>query len=165
MALKVTTLQTLLNEYKAVIKPIEFGERTPEQWEAYDQWKQANIHKFTDYGLDPLEVFDELWEELDQLFNPRPERSKVVEEWQKENSTKLMANGYYSHEVIFYGIDELREAYKFGGNQELTEALNKLASVPLMTTEVLQELIYESCRNLPASMITGLDKVKIPVPN
>jgi hypothetical protein len=161
----MATLEKLLNEYKAVIKPIEFGDRTPEQWDAYDQWQKANAHKFFEYGLHPLDVFDELWEELDQLFNPRPERSKVVEEWQKENSAKLMEKGYYTNEVIFCGIDELREAYQFGGNQELTEALNKLASVPLMTTEVLQELIYESCRNLPASMITGLNKVKIPVPN
>lgn len=159
----MATLEELLNEYRELVKSIEFGNRTPENWEAYEQWKAENISTFKEYGLHPDDVFDQIWDELDHLFNPRDTQREVLQKWHHENSTKLIAQGIYSYEEVFYAIDSLTANYVYGDANDLQQTLTKIASIPLMTTEVLQEIIYESCRGLKPGAVIGLDKVKIPV--
>lgn len=169
-------LKELLNEYRAQVTNLEFSNikgsvtRNPEfaayqeaRHKAFKAWQDFRRDDFEQYGLDISELFDQVWDELDHLFNPRPEQREVLTKWHTENSDRLIEKGIMSYEVVFYAIDELTEAYTFGGSLELSQTLQKIASIPLMTTEVLQEIIYESCRQLDPSVITGLDKVKIPV--
>lgn len=156
------SLKDLLDEYRELIKKLEFENRTETIWDELQEWKKANAGIFEEYGLHLLDVFDQIYEELEHLFYPTPDQSELVEKWHRENSYELMKRGVLSYEQVFYASDELTEAYKTGDSQSLQKSLTKLAAIPLMTTEVLQEIIYKSCRSLPANNIVGLDKVTIP---
>lgn len=158
----MANLKELLNEYRELVKINEFGNRTTETIKAYEQWKEQNLSAFEELGFHPADLFDQIYEELEHLFYPTPDQSELVEKWHRENSYELMKRGVLSYEQVFYASDELTESYKTGDSTSVQKSLTKLASIPLMTTEVLQELIYKSCRSLPANNIVGLDKVTIP---
>jgi hypothetical protein len=160
----MANLKELLSEYRGQVKAIEFGNRTPEAYETYNKWKAENISTFEEYGLHPDDVFDQIWDELDHLFNPRATHREVLEQWHRKNSDDLIARGIYSYEEVFYALDALTASYVSGNSNDLQKTLNKIASIPLMTSEVMQEIIYESCRGLNPNAIIGLDKVKIPMP-
>lgn len=157
-------LKELLTEYREHVKAIEFGNRTTEATAEWQEWQQANAESLTEIGINPEDLFDQVYSELEHLFYPRPEHRETIHKWHREHSAELLAQGRYSYDEVFYAVDDLKETYRNSDSNGLRESLNKLASIPLMTTEVMQEIIYEACRDLPAGAVIGLNKVKISVP-
>jgi len=154
-------LKEILDEYRQHVKAIEFSERTIETMAEWEEWQQTNAEHLAGLGIHPGELFDQVYLELEHLFYPRPEHRETIHKWHRDNSAALLAQGLYSYDEVFYAVDDLKETYKSSDNNGLREALIKLASIPLMTTEVMQEIIYEACRDLPAGAVIGLNKVKI----
>jgi hypothetical protein len=154
-------LKDLLDEYRAHVKAIEFSDRTPEAMADWEEWQQTNAEHLAGLGIDSGQLFDQLYEELEHLFYPRAEHRETIHQWHRDHSAQLLAQGLYSYEEVFYAVDDLKETYRNSDSNGLRESLTKLALIPLMTTEVMQEIIYEACRDLPAGAVIGLTKVKI----
>jgi hypothetical protein len=157
-------LKDLLDEYRTHVKAIEFSDRTPEAMADWEEWQQTNAEHLASLGIDSGQLFDQLYEELEHLFYPRAEHRETIHQWHRDHSAQLLAQGLYSYEEVFYAVDDLKETYRNSDSNGLRESLTKLASIPLMTTEVMQEIIYEACRDLPAGAVIGLNKVKISAP-
>ena len=157
-------LKDLLDEYRAHVKAIEFSNRTPEAMAEWQEWHQTNAEHLAGLGIDSGQMFDQIYEELEHLFYPRAEHRETIHQWHRDHSAQLLAQGLYSYEEVFYAVDDLKETYRNSDSNGLRESLNKLAAIPLMTSEVMQEIIYEACRDLPAGAVIGLTKVKIPTP-
>jgi hypothetical protein len=157
-------LKEILDEYRAHVKAIEFGERTIETMSEWEEWQQTNAEHLASLGIDSGQMFDQIYEELEHLFYPRAEHRETIHQWHRDHSAQLLAQGLYSYEEVFYAVDDLKETYRNSDSNGLRESLTKLASIPLMTTEVMQEIIYEACRDLPAGAVIGLTKVKISAP-
>lgn len=157
-------LKELLTEYREHVKAIEFNQRTSEAMAEWEEWQQTNAEHLTNLGIDPRELFDQVYQELEHLFYPTPEQRETIHKWHRDHSAELLAQGRYSYDEVFYAVDDLKETYRNSDSKGLRESLNKLASIPLMTSEVMQEIIYEACRDLPAGAVIGLNKVKISVP-
>jgi hypothetical protein len=155
-------LKQLMSEYREHVKALEFGNRTDETYNDWIDWNQENAETLQAFGIHTADLFDQVYSELEHLLQPRPNQREVVHQWHRDNSAALLAQGIYSYDEVFYAVDELKETYTNGKSSDLQKALVKIASIPLMTTEVLQEIIYESCRDLPIQ-ITGLNKVTINV--
>jgi hypothetical protein len=160
----MANLKELLNEYREHIKAIEFGNRTTEAMSEWQEWQETNAEHLTEIGINPEDLFDQVYDELEHLFHPRPEHRETIHKWHRDHSAELIAQGRYSYDEVFYAVDDLKETYRNSDSNGLREALTKLASIPLMTSEVMQEIIYEACRDLPAGAVIGLNKVKISVP-
>ena len=157
-------LKDLLDEYRAHVKAIEFADRTPEAMAEWQEWQETNAEHLASLGIDSGQLFDQIWDELDHLFNPRVTHHEVIEKWHRENSNELIARGVYSYEQVFYALDALTANYISGNSNDLQKTLNEIAAITLMTSEVMQEIIYESCRGLNPNAVIGLNKVKIPMP-
>jgi hypothetical protein len=157
-------LKDLLDEYRTHVKAIEFSDRTPEAMADWEEWQQTNAEHLAGLGIDSGQLFDQLYEELEHLFYPRAEHREIIHQWHRDHSAELLKQGRYSYEEVFYAVDDLKETYRNSDSNGLRESLTKLASIPLMTTEVMQEIIYEACRDLPAGAVIGLTKVKISAP-
>jgi hypothetical protein len=157
-------LKELLNEYREHVKAIEFGNRTTEAMADWQEWQETNAEHLEGLGIHSEDLFDQVYSELEHLFYPRAEHRETIHQWHRDHSAELLAQGLYSYDEVFYAVDDLKETYRNSDSNGLRESLTKLASIPLMTTEVMQEIIYEACRDLPAGAVIGLTKVKITAP-
>jgi hypothetical protein len=156
-------LKKLIDEYRELVKAIEFGERTEAVNAEWIDWNQENAETLQGLGIHTYDLFDQVYLELEHLFYPTDTLNKVVEEWHRENSVKLLEKGLYSYDEVFTAIDKLTNTYAVGTSEQLKTALTEIAAIPLMTTEVLQEIIYEASRGLNPHAIEGLTKVTINV--
>lgn len=156
----MANLKQLIIEYRELVKAMEFGQRTKAAIAEWVDWNRANAETLQLLGIHTQDLYDQVYLELEHLLFPRPEQREVIHQWHRDNSAALLEQGLYSYDEVINAVEDLKETYITGKSNDLKKMLNKIASIPLMTTEVLQEIIYESCRDIPNAII-GLGKIKI----
>lgn len=159
----MATMKTLYFEYRDLIEQIEFGNRTPESKAAYDKWFAENRANLESMGIHPLDLFDEIYEELRHIYEPTAKQDEIISQWKSTTAEPLRKQGIKITDTDTI-IDALAEDYLFGGSSDLQHTLNAIAKIPLMTAEVMQSLIYKAIKKVPLDTVIGLDKVTIPKP-
>ena len=153
-------MKELYFEYQELVEKLKFGERTQELIAEWEQWNTDHKADLAEMGIDTSNLFDSVYQELQHLYEPTNAHNTIINKW---------ANQVRSHLDIEPGdltnklLEQLTETYQFGSSSELQATINQIASIPLMTTEVLQSIIYKAARQMPHDTIIGLDKVTIIV--
>ena len=65
----MATMKTLYTEYYDLVESVEFGNRTPENLEAYLKWVEEHTDLFKSMGIDMAEMSDQIYEELDEIYS------------------------------------------------------------------------------------------------
>jgi hypothetical protein len=66
---QMATMKTLYTEYYDLVESVEFGNRTPENLEAYLKWVEEHTDLFKSMGIDMAEMSDQIYEELDEIYS------------------------------------------------------------------------------------------------
>lgn len=62
-------MKELYSEYYDLVESVEFGNRTPQNFEAYQKWVAEHTELFKSMGVHLGELFDQIYEELDQIYS------------------------------------------------------------------------------------------------
>ena len=62
-------MKELYSDYYDLIESVEFGNRTPANFEAYTKWVTEHSESFKSMGIDMREMFDQIYDELDQIYS------------------------------------------------------------------------------------------------
>jgi hypothetical protein len=107
-------------------------------------------------------LFDEFIDATQAVEMIYTESPKVIDEWHEKQGARFIYDyAITSHDVFVEAVNSLEKAYKEGTSDTLLDALNEIANIPLMTSEVMQELVYQAARRVPQANIIGLNKISV----
>lgn len=163
----MANLERILLEYRSYVEISEF--HTPKTKTDIDEfiknyWKEHNLPNFEDFGLCTADVFDQMYLEFKNLYDPDDVQKSIIHEWHREHSDTLLQMGIYSYDRIDELTDRLTHAYLFETSQKVESLIREIAHIPMMTQDVLQEIIYAACRPLNPASIVWFDKFSLKIP-